>query len=447
MITGTSLGRRPDLLVVGGGIAGLSAATIAAQAGRSVVLLERLSAVGGRGMTHVRDGVHFNQGAHALYCKGHAADLLRRLGVSISGHFPNPGRAIFFGAKGSVDPTRNESLLTTGLFTLREKWRLIRFFAGLGRIDAHSFDRVSLGDWMRRTAGGGNLADFLRALFRVTTYVEDPEHLSAGAALKQLQTAYVGNVWYLDGGWQTVVDGLRRIAEQYGVEIRTGARVQSVSSDATGVLASLADGTNHFAGAAVLAVGPDIACEILGLASESPLAAWAARCRPVRAACLDLALSQLPQPARRFAMGLDKPTYFSVHSAAAKLAPDGTAVVHILKYLSPDSEDRASTETELEEFLDVVQPGWRAHVLQRRFLPSMLVAHTVPLAEYGGTAGRPTVGAAGLANVFLAGDWVGTEGMLADSSAASAEQAARAALGALERMTSSQSRSLSHAGR
>jgi hypothetical protein len=60
---------------------------------------------------------------------------------------------------------------------------------------------------------------------------------------------------------------------------------------------------------------------------------------PVRAACLDVGLARLPEPRRTFALGLDEPTYLSVHSKTAKLAPEGAAAIHVAKYLS--TEERA----------------------------------------------------------------------------------------------------------
>ena len=61
-----------------------------------------------------------------------------------------------------------------------------------------------------------------------------------------------------------------------------------------------------------------------------------------------------------------------------------------------------------------------SHVVARRFLPGLTVAHAFRAPR---TADLP-VGRAceldGSPNVFLAGDWVGSEGMLADASAASA---------------------------
>jgi len=62
----------------------------------------------------------------------------------------------------------------------------------------------------------------------------------------------------------------------------------------------------------------------------------------------------------------------------------------------------------------------------------MVVAGTMPRAVSGGLAGRPSIGALTpeLPGVFVAGDWVGPEGLLADAALASGHAAGRAALAA-----------------
>lgn len=426
-----------EVVVVGGGLAGLAAAAVVARQGRSVVVLEQSSRLGGRAATQVRDGIHFNLGPHALYCHGRAFRLLRELGVPFSGHVPNTGRPLLFeGERPHPLPTSLGTVLASRLMTLREKGRLVRLLATLGRLDPGRFDGVALNAWLESEFGRGGLARLLRVLFRVSTYCDDAARLSAGAALAQLKLALAGNVWYLDGGWQTLIDGLRDRAVERGAAVHAGAGVQHVEANGEGVCVRLTGGRAVRAGAAILAVEPREACGLLGLAETAPLARWTAGRIPVRAACLDVALRRLPRPEQRVAFGLDRPLYASVHSAAARLAPEGVAVVHVLKYLRTDAEDAggpAGVEAELESYLEQLQPGWRSEVIERRCLPGMTVAHALPRADEGGLAGRPGVAAARVPGVFLAGDWVGPEGWLADGSAASAEESARAALAFLER--------------
>jgi phytoene dehydrogenase-like protein len=438
-----------DLVVVGGGLAGLSAAALVARAGRSVVVLERAGHLGGRAATQVRDGVHFNLGPHALHCRGRAFRLFRELGVAFHGAFPPSARGLFLlGDTAYPIPRGLGSLIASRLLGFREKWCLGRLLATLPQLDPRPLDRVPLRDWITATAGSGHLHTLLRTLFRVSTYADDPERLSAGAALEQLKLALAGNVWYLDGGWQTLVDGLRDRAIEHGAGIIEKCGARSVVSEGDGVSVELTDGEILRSRAVVLAVGPKEACELLDLPADAPLTRWTARCLPVRAACLDLALDRLPRPDHCVAFGLDRPLYYSVHSASARLAPDGVAVLHVMKYLGDDRSSPAGTvEQELEGFLDRLQPGWRTHTLARRFLPGMTVTPALARADEGGLSGRPSVTLQEQPGVFLAGDWVGPEGMLADAAAASAEGAARRVLDTLERRHGHPERSESHAAR
>ena len=119
-----------DLAVVGGGLAGLSAAALVAKAGRSVVLFEQAGDIGGRATTQVREGVFFNLGAHALYFWGQAFALLRELDVRFSGHFPDPGKSFLLTDRDEAPLPRGlVSLVRSRLFGVREKGRLIRFLA------------------------------------------------------------------------------------------------------------------------------------------------------------------------------------------------------------------------------------------------------------------------------------------------------------------------------
>ena len=134
-------------------------------------------------------------------------------------------------------------------------------------------------------------------------------------------------------------------------------------------------------------------------------------------------LSRLPRPDRNFALGLDRPLYLSVHSAAAALAPPGGALVHLARYLAPaEPAARESVREELESFADAVQPGWRSVVVHQRLMPAMTVSHGLP--SYRGPRPQPRVDE--IDGLWIAGDWVGDRGLLADAAMASAETAAGA---------------------
>lgn len=414
-----------DVAVVGGGLGGLAAAAYAGRGGRSVVLCEKASALGGRAATTAVDAFRFNLGPHALYAARHGIAVLRDLGVPFHGGKPTAsgGFAIDRGAKHAL-PGGFLSLVTTGLFGLPAKLETARLLAGFGRIDPLRLDRVPVSAWIEANVRHPDVRRLVAALVRVATYSHDPERLSAGTAIAQVQAALSSGVLYLDGGWQTLVDGLRAAAAAAGVRILTSARAAAVQREGTRWRVRLADGTAIEAAAAVLATGPDAAAALLDGGARTTVGRWAEATLPVRAACLDLALSCLPQARATFALGIDRPLYLSVHSAVAALAPPGNAVIHVAKYLGRTASDPRTDERELEALMDLMQPGWRDVVLQRRFLPDMLVANALPAAASGGTAGRPGPAVPGADDLYVVGDWVGADGLLADASLASAKHAA-----------------------
>lgn len=420
-------GRPNGTIVVGGGLAGLTAAATLARQGTPVTLVEQAKHLGGRAATSVKQEVCLNLGAHALYCGGEAFRTLRELGVTFRGGFPSQGRGqLVDHGTGHRLPRGAAMILASGFFSLREKWQLTRTLASLAKIDARRLDRVPLQTWIHEQVGEGRAARFLEAMFRLTTYGNRGELESAGAAIDQMRLGFSANVWYLDGGWQTLIAGLQEIAEEHGATIDASSRAAEVNVGDDGVEVRLADGTLLHGKVAVLATGPQEAVELLGAAADASWRRQLAALLPVKASCLDMGLARLPDPEARFALGGDEALYFSVHSASAKLAREGVAVVHAMKYLGAEQAS-AADETQLERLVDRLQPGWRDEVIVRRTLPNMTVTHALATAATGGLEGRPAVAVTGHARIFLAGDWVGGRGMLADAAVASGVEAAKCA--------------------
>jgi len=413
------------VVVVGGGLAGLVAATSVARTGRSTVLFEKAREPGGRARTQIEAGFRWNLGPHALYAGGAAARVFRDLKVSFVGAKPPAnGFVIDRGTKHTL-PAGLVSLLSTRYFGLGAKLETAKLLSGLPRVDAGALARVSVGEWLRREIAHDDVRRLVAALFRLSTYANSSEQ-SAEAAVGSFQSALARGVFYLDGGWQTLVDGLRTAAVEAGARIETGARVTAVLHDERVRAVRLADGSEIPCEAVIVTGSPGDAAALPERADMTPLTTWAAAARPVRAACLDVGLSRLPVAAANFALGIDEPIYASVHSAVAKLHDGAGLVVHVAKYLpvGEDGDPRAD-ERQLEGVLDVLQPGWRDVVVARRFLPDLTVSHALVTASGGSLAGRPGPAVPGVRGLYVAGDWVGCEGLLADASVASAAEASR----------------------
>lgn len=424
--------KRTDALVVGGGLAGLVAATTIARGGLRVALLEKSNHAGGRAITReFEGGYHFNLGAHALYRKGAAQKILRGLGVRWTGALPpsKNGHLIYRGEK-FLSPADTWSLLMTRLLSVREKIELARILGTLSRIDTERLAAVTVREWLDSVTKRARVKQVLSTIARVTTYANAPELMSAGALIEQIRLGLEGNVDYLDNGWQTLVDGALREARASGVRVLTNASVVKIERDAEGYSVQLRSGEVFRAPQVVLATSPGAALSMVEGGEETLLRTWALDAVPARVACLDVALKHLPLPDRNhFALGVDRPLYCIAHSVTARLAPEGGAVIHLMKYHEAGEEPEAEADRkELEALLDIMQPGWREVVAHARFLPRMTASNAIVTARQGGTKGRPGPAVPGMDGLYVAGDWVGAEGMLLDAALSSAHHAAQLVL-------------------
>lgn len=412
-----------DVAVIGGGLAGLAAAATAARAGRRVVLFEQATTLGGRARTRTANGYTFNIGPHALYRGSTSLRVLRDLGVEPRAALVGLGgaRALYQGRLYDL-PAGLRTLLGSPLLSWRARFELLAFLGTLGRRDLRALDGLTLADFLEGALRTPIARQLVAAAVRTASYANDPERLSAGAGLRQLEAGSRGAL-YVHGGWQTIVDDLRARAQALGASVVAGARVAEVEPEGAAWAIRLADGRRYDVGAVVLAVPPGQASALVAGGQQPTLRAWAERAVPVRAACLDVALRRLPRPDTWFAVGLDRPLYLSVHSAWAQLAPEGGALVHVMRYLGNTPRGGPDDERELEHLLDLAQPGWRDEVVSRRFAPSLTVAGALPSVSWEQKDGPRGPAVPGMDGLFVAGDWVGPEGLLADRALASGARA------------------------
>lgn len=411
---------RRRIVVVGAGLAGLTAANDLIDAGHEVTVLETRSAVAGRARTDEVDGFRLNLGPHALYRDGAGMVVLRSLGIDVSGwDVPASGGVCLDGGELRLLPAGPTSLLRTRLLSVRAKVEIGRLLGRLPGLDATAADDVPLASWVDDVVSDPGARRLLHALARLTTYADAPGLLSAGAVIAQLQGALAGGVRYLDGGWQRLATQLRDRAIDRGAVVRTGVAVSTVDRGERGLVVEadspqLADGV-------VLALGPAAADRLLGGVGLAEAAGPA-----VTASVLDLGLRGLPP--RRFVLGIDSPTYLSRHAPAADLAPEGHSLVTVAWYGDPGDTPPRDRRAELMALAH--RSGIEAEqIVMDRYLHRTVVAAGLPLAERGGLGGRPAVAVPGHPGVVVAGDWVGDRGLLADAAFASGRAAAAAVVG------------------
>jgi phytoene dehydrogenase-like protein len=395
------------ITIVGGGLGGLTAAATAARAGAEVLLLEARSELGGRARTEDHNGFLLNEGAHALYAAGPGIRVLNKLGITPQGHKPPLRGYGQLREKVATMPGTPADLVRSSLIGLKAKSQLAKLLANPRKLLTTELANRSMLQWVEEQVSHRDAQAVVLVAARTATYQDDLGSIAAEVAVPHLISALTDGVLYLDGGWRQLVDRLRDVATLAGAKIDSDSKIESLAD---------IDGCD----AIILATGgPGQASKILG--GRSAIArTWADRAEPVYAAGLDLGMARLPLPGRRFCLSLDSPLYFSTHTPSAALAPSGGDVVHVLRYGVSKTDPRA----EMENYLDAVQPGWRDQVRAERFGKQWVVAHDRPTPSRGPLTNRPGPTVPDCDGVYVAGDWVGAHGLLADASISSGEEAA-----------------------
>ncbi len=157
---------RKSVAVIGGGVAGMSAACALAEAGFLVQLVERRPYLGGRASSYWHPGVNeaIDNCQHALIgAYTNLQGFYRRIGVTGLIHWTHEFTMIEPGGRRSrlgpfeLGPLRlpaplhgAPSFLNASAFTLADKLALGRAMRAMMKPEAMEHSRESLGDWLRR---------------------------------------------------------------------------------------------------------------------------------------------------------------------------------------------------------------------------------------------------------------------------------------------------------
>ncbi|MCL2582394.1 MAG: hypothetical protein FWE35_08055, partial [Streptosporangiales bacterium] len=296
--------------------------------------------------------------------------------------------------------------------------QLTTAFTRVFRTSLHDSPMLSTRDWIASLELTPKAAALLEAVARTATYAADLDALTADVPLGQIRAA-VRNVGYLDDGWQVLVDGLLTTATAAGAEFRPRTPVTAIDGEPGAWRVRTLSGEETGAPAVVIATGTPAGARRLLPADPG----WNDFGPEVTAACLDLGVRH---DRTRVTFGLDEPLYLSPHAPAGNLAPAGQGMVHAARYgpTNPDAD-----RSRLEEFASMagISDG---DIAASRFLPNMTVVSAMPPLALG-LRGRPPAAVAGCPGLFVAGDWAGPVGWLADASLSSGETAGRLAAGAV----------------
>lgn len=412
-----------DVAIVGGGIAGLTAAIYAAKAGKKTIVLEQQKQLGGRAITNKKQGVYFDLGGHALY-KGEAYETFQELGLHLKGSTPSIEGYGLWKNQLLTLPMGLGSMIQSPLLSWKGKLEYVKWLSKLLKADTSKWNHISIREWIETEIHDPMTRNLFYSFLRSITYVIAPDLHIAGPALQQLKRSLKG-VLYADKGWGSFVEQLHEMAVNHGVNIQTGCKIASVQhSDQKVDSIFTADGSKIEATNVILTTPPAVTQKLVPHADQTAIAKWNKQSIPITAACLDVALKKLPKPKHQFIYGIDQPVFLTDQSRSGKPTPaylseNGDHKISLLRYQGPQTnaeEDRK----QLEQVLDLAQPGWRDELTSHQYLPKITVAYDFPHINRTIQPGPEVPEIKGL---YVAGDWVSHGEILVDASVASARRA------------------------
>ena len=272
----------PTVVVVGAGLAGISAALAAADAGAEVVLVERQNRIGGLTWSFRRRGLWFDNGQHVfLRCCTAYRGFLDRIGASgqtilqdrldIPVLEPGGARATIARSPLPSPLHLGPSLARYRHLSLRDRIRLVRPALALRRLDLAdpALDQVTFGAWLTRQGQSPEAIERLWNLIVLPTVNVPAGEASLALAAKVFRTGLLDRADAGDLGWSAVplaelhAGNGGRALDDAGVETVLGCRVRSVVREADGRLLVATPGRDLRAESVIVATPPEVAQAVL----------------------------------------------------------------------------------------------------------------------------------------------------------------------------------------
>jgi squalene-associated FAD-dependent desaturase len=417
---------RGRVVVVGGGLAGVTAALHCAELGFEVKLLEARSRLGGATYSFPRGDLVVDTGQHVfLRCYTAYIGLLRRLGVadaiSMQPRFRIPvltpgGRASVLRRSNLPAPAHlTPALLGYRLLTLSERARVARTALALRRLDPDdpALDEISLGQWLRQRGESPRAVDALWGLLALAALNAHPENASMALATKVFRTGVLDATDSADIAipqaplGQLHGEAAHRALLAVGADVRLRGKVQAIRLSGKGFQVSVRENTGDsvlLADSVVVAVPHRAAAALVADLPVPGVAAWA---RLSAAPIVNVhVLYDRPVTGLEMAAVLDSPVQWVFDRTSISGAPRGQYLAISLS--AAQEHIHARTEDLRELFVPALRQAFpRAGEAQ---LLDFFVTRepNATFRQAPGTAALRPAARTAVPGLVLAGAWTGT---------------------------------------
>ncbi|SDY58759.1 Phytoene dehydrogenase-related protein [Evansella caseinilytica] len=417
-----------DAVIVGGGLAGLSAAAYLAHHGKKVAVIER-GKLGGRAMTINMKGFQFNFGAHAIYGRDKSYLTLMEKELQLKlywSDFTQMKAKYDLGEEVSVVPSNLGGLLQTKLLKGMDKFRFAYhiLFTTLG------FEKgdpnISIKQWLEQKKVSPAVKEMMLNLAASNFFTGEPERIPSDVFFGYYKRIFKTNipVSYIQGGWQKLIEQFVQVIEKNDGEIITKTKVTGLSVDGKRVTAAHTKKNSFVADDFIFAIPPE---ELQTLFLHSPLEKELAeytKYEPTYVIFYDIGLKKRIDSPYTYIFDRDRQIFISdISYYDMEAAPPGGQLLQAIAYLkSHEISDPLAHERvklDIEAFYDKHFSGWRKSLVVPR-VSKVAVVQAIKWTMH--QRGLP-VHFSKITNAFFAGDWCQGVGQLSELSFSSSYEA------------------------
>ena len=423
----------PHVAIVGGGLAGISAAIELLDAGVRVTLFERRAHLGGATWSFTRNGRNFDNGQHVyLRCCTAYRRLLDRLGTADDAPLQDRLSIPVLSPRVGADPlvsviTRSSlpaplhlgaSLATYRHLRIGDRMRLghaLRALLAASVVDP-MLDSETFGAFLRRHGQSDAAITRLWDLITLPTTNLRSDEVSAAVAIKVFKTGLLEEADAADIGWSRVSlralhgDPAQTLLERRGAKVEVRATVESVVvddvSDKSSARGLIVDGSSVDADAIVLAVPHEQAA---ALAPKSAALDVDGLSRLGSSPIVDVHLVYAARVMNfEIAAALDSPVQFIFDATSSSGESPGGVQSLAISISGADCEIGERPEVLIDRYQRAVEELFPLARTTELLDAVVSREHHATFRAAPGTAALRPGPATALSNLFVAGAWTDT---------------------------------------
>lgn len=408
------------VIVVGGGLAGLSAGARLAYNGYQVTVLEKAPKLGGRAITIPLKGFNFNFGAHAIYARDRS--ILRKfeieLPLKVDWKEFSPSKAFYdLGSFTTPMPATLAGLLRTKILDAENKLRftyeIIKTMTAIERGEKG----VTIGEYLQKEPQ--QIRDLLLTLASSNFFTNEPERIPSPLFFEYYKRLFSTQqaVSYIGGGWQAIVEAFADIITNHKGTIVTKEKVTKIELEGDRIQHIQGKEETYQGDYYLFCIPPK---ELTRLFENTPFEQTFtpyANYLPTQVVVYDIGLSER----------IESPFTYVYHKGIrvfitdisyydTTCVPEGGQLLQAIAYLNQDEvgnkEIVDQKVNDIETLYDKHFPNWRDRLVAKRLSKRATVQEIkciddqqlMPVKFYG------------LSNVYFAGDWCEGQGQLSELS-------------------------------